>query len=140
MRSALRQYFSEQPNIQIVGECGSGRGAIDLVRNVLMDVLVLDIAMPDQSGLDCMAMIRAKAPDVGILVLSSHPMEPYALTALRLGARGYLNKQCEPEEILDAVRMIGTGRHYMQPVLLLKKVSFLVVVLLTFVLSSLLRI
>jgi len=115
VRSALRQFFNDQPDVEVVAECGSGRGVIDMIRNVGLDVLILDISMPDQSGLDCMSLVRAKVPEVGILVLSSHPAEQYAMTALRQGASGYLNKQCEPEEILEAVRVIGTGKRYMQP-------------------------
>jgi len=78
-----------------------------------MDVLVLDLSMPGQSGIDAMAMIRVKAADVGILVLSGYAEEQYAVAVLRHGASGYLSKECEPLEILEAVRIIASGRRYL---------------------------
>ena len=115
VRSALRQFLEHHPDVRVVGEACDGRAAIDLVRHTPMDVLVLDLAMPGHSGLDAIGMIRAKAPAVGILVLSSHPVETYAVKLFRLGASGYLNKQCEPGEILKAVRVIASGKQYIQP-------------------------
>ena len=71
--------------------------------------------MPGQSGIDALAMIRAKAPDIGVLVLSGYPEEHYALNLIRQGASGYLNKQCEPLEIVEAIRTIALGRRYISP-------------------------
>lgn len=113
VRAALRQFLEHCPDVRVVGEAADGRAAIDLVRHTPMDVLVLDLAMPGHSGLDAIGMIRAKAPAVGILVLSSHPVETYAVKLFRLGASGYLNKQCEPEELLRAVKTIASGRRYL---------------------------
>ena len=72
--------------------------------------------MPGQSGLDALAMLRAKSPDTGILILSGHPEEHYAMNLIRQGASGYLNKECEPSEILEAIRTIALGRRYITPV------------------------
>ena len=115
VRSGLKQFFSEQVDLRVAGEAASGREAIDLVRNTEMDVLVMDLSMPGQSGIDALAMIRAKAPDVGILILSAYPEEHYALNLIRQGASGYLNKECEPMEIVNAIRVISRGRHYITP-------------------------
>jgi DNA-binding NarL/FixJ family response regulator len=115
VRSGLRQYFSEQVDLRVAGEAASGREAIDLVRTTELDVLVMDLSMPGQSGLDALAMIRAKAPDVGILILSGYPEEHYALNLIRQGASGYLNKECDPAEIVEAVRAISMGRRYITP-------------------------
>ena len=115
VRAALRQFLEHCPDVRVVGEAADGRAAIDLVRHTPMDVLVLDLAMPGHSGLDAIGMIRAKAPAVGILVLSSHPVETYAVKLFRLGASGYLNKQCDPKEIVQAVRVIAAGKQYIQP-------------------------
>ena len=116
VRTGLRQFFSEQVDLRVVGEAASGRDAIDLVRNRPdIDVLVLDLSMPGQSGIDAMRMIRAKAPDIGILVLSGYPEEHYALNVIRQGASGYLNKECDPMEILHAIRTISLGRRYISP-------------------------
>ena len=116
VRTGLRQFFSEQVDLRVVGEAASGREAIDLVRtNGDLDVLVLDISMPGQSGIDALAMIRAKAPDVGILILSGYPEEHYAVNLIRQGASGYLNKECDPMEIVNAIRTIAVGRRYISP-------------------------
>jgi DNA-binding NarL/FixJ family response regulator len=115
VRSGLKQFFSEQVDLRVVGEAASGREAIDLVRTTEMDVLVMDLSMPGQSGIDALGMIRAKAPDVGILILSGYPEEHYAMNLIRQGASGYLNKECEPMEIVNAIRTIALGRRYISP-------------------------
>ena len=105
VRTGLRQFFSQQVDLRVVGEAASGREAIDLVHNAPhMDVLVLDLSMPGQGGIDALGMIRAKAPDLGILILSGYAEEQYAVNLIRHGASGYLNKECEPVEIVNAVR------------------------------------
>ena len=116
VRSGLRQYLSEHVDVRVVGEAANVREAIDLVRNTAVDVLIMDLSMPGQSGLDALAMLRAKSPDTGILILSGHPEEHYAMNLIRQGASGYLNKECEPSEILEAIRTIALGRRYITPV------------------------
>jgi len=115
VRAGLRDFFSSQVDLRVEGEAASGREAIDLVRGTEIDVLVMDLSMPGQSGIDALAMIRAKAPDVGILILSGYPEEHYAMNLIRQGASGYLNKECDPEEIVKAVRTIALGRRYITP-------------------------
>src|SRR5450759_863111 len=113
LRTGLKQFFSEEVDLRVVGEAASGREAIDLVRTTPeLDVLVMDLSMPGQSGIDALPMIRAKAPDVGILILSGYPEEHYAMNLIRQGASGYLNKECEPMEIVNAIRTIALGRRY----------------------------
>ena len=91
VRSGLRQFFSEHVDLRVAGEAASGREAIELVRTTELDVLVMDLSMPGQSGIDALAMIRAKAPDVGILILSGYPEEHYAMNLIRQGSSVYLN-------------------------------------------------
>ena len=116
VRSGLRQFFAEHVDLRVAGEASNGREAIDLVRNTEIDVLVMDLSMPGQSGIDALAMLRAKAPDMGILILSGYPEEHYAMNLIRQGASGYLNKECEPKEIVEAIRTIALGRRYITPV------------------------
>ena len=116
VRSGLRQFLSDHVDVRVVGEAANGREAIDLVRNTEVDVLIMDLSMPGQSGLDALAMLRAKSPDTGILILSGYPEEHYAMNLIRQGASGYLNKECEPSEILEAIRTIALGRRYITPV------------------------
>ena len=110
VRAGLRHLLSVNVDMRIVGEAASGREAIELVRTTELDVLVMDLSMPGQSGIDALAMIRAKAPDVGILILSGYPEEHYAMNLIRQGASGYLNKECDPIEIVNAIRAISLGR------------------------------
>ena len=80
-----------------------------------MDVLLMDLSMPGQSGIDALVNIRAKSNTIRILILSGYPEEQYAMNVMRMGANGYLNKECEPEEIVKAIRLVAQGRDYVSP-------------------------
>src|SRR5438046_8894993 len=110
VRAGLKQFLSEMVDLRVVGEAASGREAIDLVRNTEIDVLIMDLSMPGQSGIDALAMIRAKAPDVGILILSGYPEEHYAMNLIRQDASGYLNKEFDPMEVVKAIGSFALGR------------------------------
>ena len=112
VRAGLRQFFADQPDFSVVAEAASGREAIDIMRETPVDVIVLDIAMPEQSGIDALAAIKAHQPDLPVLILSGFPDQHYATTLLRLGASGYLNKECDPDEIVKAIRTLARGRKY----------------------------
>ena len=112
VRAGLRQFFAEQPDFSVVAEAASGGAALAILRNVSPDVMVLDIAMPEQTGIDALAAIRARAPDMPVLILSGFPEAHYATALLRHGASGYLNKDCDPEEIVRAIRTVARGRKY----------------------------
>jgi len=115
VRAGLRQFFSDQVDFTVVAEAASGREALDIVRKGEVDVIVLDISMPGQSGVDALAAIRAREPDLPVLILSGFPEEHYAITMLRQGASGYLNKDCDPDEIVKAIRTVARGRKYITP-------------------------
>jgi two-component system invasion response regulator UvrY len=112
VRLAIRRLVDAQPGMAFAGEAWDGRGAIDLLRDRRVDVLILDLLMPGQGGLDCMGMLRAKAPGVGLLVLTTCPARRYAATVYRQGAHGYLSKDCDPQEIVLAIQSIAQGRRY----------------------------
>jgi len=112
VRAGLRQFFSDQTDFSVVAEAASGREALDIIRDGDVDVIVLDIAMPEQSGIDALAAIKARQPELPVLILSGFPEQHYATTLLRLGASGYLNKECDPEEIVKAIRTLARGRKY----------------------------
>jgi DNA-binding NarL/FixJ family response regulator len=111
-RTALRGFLDDQEGIRVVAEAASGREAIDLVRTQAVDVLLLDLDMPGQSGIDALTMIKAKAEHVAVLVLSGYPEHQYAVPLIRNGASGYLNKACEPAEICAAIRRVAQGGRY----------------------------
>ena len=115
VRNGLKQFFSEQVDLRVIGEASNGREALQLVRGGEVDVLVMDLSMPDQSGVDALAAIKAREPNLPVLILSGFPEAHYATTLLRQGAAGYLNKECDPEEIVKAIRVVFRGRKYITP-------------------------
>jgi len=112
VRTGLRQFLAEQVDLRVTGEAANGLEAMELVRGGDLDVLLMDLSMPGQSGVDALAAIRARAPELPILILSGFPESHYATTLLRQGASGYLNKECDPEEIVTAIRTVARGRRY----------------------------
>jgi DNA-binding NarL/FixJ family response regulator len=115
VRAGLRQFLSEHEDLNVVAECADGRALMDVVRAEGLDVVLLDIAMPGQSGVDLLLAIKARAPTLPVLMLSSYPEEHYATTLLRQGAAGYLGKDTDPEEIVRAIRLAAGGRRYVTP-------------------------
>ena len=115
VRSGLRQYLSEHVDLRVTGEARNGIDALELARAGDVDVMLLDISMPDQGGVDALKAIRERFPDLAVLILSGFPETHYAVTLLRQGANGYLNKECEPEEIVNAIRTVARGRKYISP-------------------------
>jgi two-component system, NarL family, invasion response regulator UvrY len=115
VRAGLRQFLNEQMDMEVTGEAGNGREALDLVRAGNIDVMIMDLSMPDQSGVDALASIKAREPDLPILILTGFPETHYATTLLKQGASGYLNKECDPEEIVKAIRTLQRGRKYITP-------------------------
>lgn len=112
VRAGFKQIFSSSNDFEVVAEAGTGREALDIARSEICDVLLLDIAMPDQSGIDILRTIRQGQPDLPVLILSGYPARQYALNLFKMGANGYLNKECEAEELMTAVRTVFQGRRY----------------------------
>jgi DNA-binding NarL/FixJ family response regulator len=112
VRAGLRQFLSDQGDFAVVAEAEDGRAAVDIVRAGGVDVIVMDISMPGQSGVDALAAVKARAPELPVLILSAFPEQHYATTMLRQGASGYLCKDGEPEEIVRAIRTVARGRRY----------------------------
>ncbi|MDB5826554.1 MAG: DNA-binding response regulator [Variovorax sp.] len=115
VRLGLCELFSQASGFHVVAEAGSGREAVELARKVDIDVLVLDVAMPGRTGLDVIPSLRAIAPDMAVLVFSGHRDALFAIGSIRQGATGYISKDCEPMQLLDAVRAVADGRPYMTP-------------------------
>lgn len=115
VRTGLRQFLGEQVDLRVVGEAASAREAQELLRDAEVDVLVMDLNMPEQSGVDALSALKARYPDLAVLVLSGYPETHYATAMLKQGAGGYLNKECEPEEIARAIRTLAQGRRYITP-------------------------
>jgi two-component system invasion response regulator UvrY len=112
VRSSLAYLLASDPLIHVVAQGDCGRDALEIARRHRPDVLLIDLEMPGGSGLEVLNRLRAGFPRIAVLVLSAHAEEQFALTCLRLGARGYLAKSCEPKDIVEAVRTVASGKRY----------------------------
>lgn len=112
VRAGLARFISDQPDMEIVAEAASGDEVLELLKSIGPDVLLLDIAMPNKSGIDCLRSIRHTHPHLPVLILSGYPESSYAINSMRAGASGYLSKLSPPEEILRAIRIASRGRKY----------------------------
>ena len=115
VRQGLKQILTESSEIEVVAEACNGREALAASRKFRCDVAILDLSMPDATGLDLMKQIKIEKPALPILILSVHPEDQYALRTLRAGASGYLTKGSAPDELVSAVRKIAAGGRYITP-------------------------
>jgi two-component system invasion response regulator UvrY len=111
-RAGLTQYLAGVPGITEVGEAASGNDALNRLKEKHWNLLILDIHMPDRSGMDILRHVRCSHESTRVLILSGYPERQYAINALRAGASGYLAKDSAPEELLKAVRLVMSGRRY----------------------------
>lgn len=114
-RAGLRQLIDESEDFTVTGEAAAGDEALMFVRDQPVDIILLDISMPRQGGLDVMKRLRIHKPDLGILIISMHPEDQYAVNMLRAGASGYLNKDASPDAVMQALRTVRGGRKYISP-------------------------
>ncbi len=114
VREGLRWMLSGEQDVEIVGEAESGEQLIALLSALPADIVLLDVRMPGMSGLDALAVITQRAPDVQVIVLTMHDEPAYVRRAIELGAAGYLLKNADREEILEALRTVHSGRAYVQ--------------------------
>lgn len=111
VRSGLVQFFSNSPDMQVVGEAGGGGELLEKLRSVAIDVLLLDLTMPGISGTELVARVRSTYPDLRILVLSMHSDTQTVLRAMKAGASGYITKNSSPQNLLKAVqKVVATGK------------------------------
>jgi len=117
VRGGLRELLVRNLESVVCGEAANAEQALDQVHHHPWDVLILDINMPGRSGFDILSDLKLAQPKLPILVLSVHPEEQYAKRVLKAGARGYLQKESAPEELIQAVRRVLAGRRYVSPTL-----------------------
>jgi two-component system, NarL family, response regulator LiaR len=110
VRQGLRMFLELEPEIQIVGEAGNGARALELVRELAPDVVLMDLLMPVMDGVTATAAIRAESPRTEVVVLTSVLEDDRVVSAVRAGAIGYLLKDTEPLELVAAVRAAAAGR------------------------------
>ncbi|GAB4430122.1 MAG: response regulator transcription factor [Chloroflexi bacterium OHK40] len=115
VRAGIRDLLSDEPDILVVSEARNGQEAVELALRERPDVVVMDIHMPELSGVEATRQIRAAAPDVRVLVLTSYQDDPYIYGLLDAGASGYLLKTAEGGEIVRAVRATAEGQAVIDP-------------------------
>ncbi len=115
VRAGIRQFIERDPAIEVLAEADDGAQALVLIRRHQPDVVMLDLQMPNVSGLDLIARVRAEYPTIGLIVLTAYDDAPYIFAALRAGAKGYLLKTSGPDELARAIRCVHGGGSALDP-------------------------
>lgn len=115
VRAGIRGLLEDLPGVDVVGEAGDGREALDLIETTRPDVALLDITMPGLNGLEVAARVARDVPHTKVLLLSMHADEAYVAQALRAGVAGYLLKDAADDELAIALRAVASGDVYLSP-------------------------
>jgi two-component system response regulator NreC len=115
VRSGLKMLLENEHDVEIIGEASSASEAIEATLRLKPNVILMDIGLPDLSGIDATREIKKRVPDVSIVALTIHEDEEYFFKMLEAGASGYVPKRAAPEELLTAIRAAGTGQVYLYP-------------------------
>ncbi|MBF0521320.1 MAG: response regulator transcription factor [Nitrospirae bacterium] len=112
VREGIIKILHRQPAIETIIEARTSKEAIAQLKKFQFSIVILDISLPDKSGLLTLEQIKHDYPDLPVLILSMYPEEEYAIQSLKLGASGYLTKKAMPEELLKAIKKIASGGKY----------------------------
>ena len=112
VREGLKQILAEVDDIEVAGEADCSSRALQMARREPWDLVLMDITMPDRSGLETLELMKKEHPGIKVLMLSMHRETQYAVRALKSGAAGYLNKQSAPDQLVDAIRLVASGKKY----------------------------
>jgi two-component system response regulator NreC len=115
VRVGLRMLLEGEPDFEIIGEAASASEAINQVAQLKPDVVLMDIGLPDLSGIDATREIKRLYPEVAIVALTIHEDEAYFFKMLEAGASGYVPKRAAPEDLIDAIHAAGRGEVYLYP-------------------------
>ncbi len=115
VREGIKLHLSAQPDLLVVGEAETGEQAVRRSADLRPNVLLMDITMPELSGLEALARIRRQSPSTRVLVVTMHENPEYIAQAVRLGARGYLLKDASPKELVTAIHAVHSGQAYFGP-------------------------
>jgi two-component system, NarL family, response regulator NreC len=117
VRSGLRLLLEAQPDIEVVGEGGNAQDAVFRARALRPDVMLLDVVLPGESGIEALPNLRKESPETNVLVLSMQDDPTYVREAFAAGASGYVLKEAADEEVVAAVREVASGGSYVHPAL-----------------------
>lgn len=120
VRAGIRGFLDGAESIEVVAEAGDGKEAKRLIEKHLPDVAVLDIKMPEASGIEVVRWVRSHHRDVGVLILTAYDDDPYVTAVLQAGANGYVLKTASPSEIIRAVKDVHAGNSALDPVIVEK--------------------
>jgi DNA-binding NarL/FixJ family response regulator len=123
VRKGIREFLEEDPQIAIVAEAADGREALHLAGELRPDVAVLDIQMPEMTGIEATRQIKASVPGVRVLILTAYEDDPYIFALLRAGADGYLLKNADPDDLVRAVKATAAGGKVLAPDIAAKVVA-----------------
>jgi DNA-binding NarL/FixJ family response regulator len=115
MRAGLRSVLSSDETIDVVGEAGDGREAVDRIRKLRPDLVLMDIRMPDLDGISATREVLATSADVKVVVLTTFEQDDYIFDALSAGASGFLLKRTQPEELIAAIHTVAEGDSLLSP-------------------------
>lgn len=120
VRQGIKQILADAADITLAGEADSGPEAVRQVREAVqgdepIDVVLMDIAMPQRDGLDVLRQLKSEFPRLPVLMLSTYPDKQYAVRSLKLGASGYLNKSADSEQMIAAIRKVASGGLFITP-------------------------
>jgi DNA-binding NarL/FixJ family response regulator len=115
VREALAVLVNSQPDMQVIAQAGNGDEAVERAREARPDVAVLDVSMPAMSGLEVTTVLRDALPATRILMLTRHGEYHHVQELLRAGANGYVLKQSSSEELLEAIRVVASGKSFLDP-------------------------
>lgn len=115
VRGGFGMLIGSQPDLEVVGEAGDGRRAVELLETLAADVVLMDVRMPDMNGIEATRRILARNDAPRVIVLTTFDLDEYVLDAIRAGASGFLLKDAEPEELLRAVRAVHRGDAVISP-------------------------
>jgi two-component system response regulator NreC len=110
---AFKKKLEKQTDMSVVAEAADGREAAELAEELALDVVVMDIGMPNLNGIDATRRILASHPNLGVVILSMHQDESYVLRSLKAGAKGYLLKDSLRSDVLEAIRAVARGRSFL---------------------------
>ena len=115
MRAGLKRILKDEPDLKVIAEASNGFEVIDTVKKNEADFIMLDLTMPGKNGLEVIKELRQINKNIHILILSMHPEDRFAVRALKSGASGYMTKESAPDELVNAIRKIVSGRKYITP-------------------------
>ena len=115
VRQGIQQMLADAPDVELAGEAANGPEALARVRLGGIDVVLMDIAMPQRDGLDVLRQLKGEFPRLPVLMLSTYPDKQYAVRSLKLGAVGYLNKSADSEQMIGAIRKVAAGGLFITP-------------------------